>query len=255
LLIQVNHSEAVDLFRRSNFFFFIFVPSLRRKVAPMRQIGEQSGCCMVASFYVDALFPYRTCVSGLILLARHGSHPEVGQILSGRSEIALSDAGRAEANHLADRLAATPLAAVHSSPRSRARETAEIVAARHGLPVQLADALDEIDFGAWSGRTFRALEDDVEWQRWNNERGSAETPAGDTMASATARALAYIENLEEEGPVLCVSHCDIIRGAAAHYLGLNPDRVLSFDCDPASLTTLSLFDGGGRVVSLNERPA
>jgi len=75
------------------------------------------------------------------------------------------------------------------------------------------------------------------------------------MAAATRRAVAEIETLEEEGPVLCVSHCDVIRGIVAHYLGLDADRLLSFDCDPASLTTLALYEGGGRVVTLNERPA
>lgn len=197
-------------------------------------------------------------MSATILLARHASHAEVGRVLSGRSEIALSDAGHGEAMRLAARLAATPIAAIHSSPRRRARETAEAVAARHALPVEIVDALDEVDFGAWAGKPFAALAHDPDWHRWNAARGTAPTPGGETMAAATGRAVKHIAAIGErgdgQGAVLCVSHCDIIRGVVAHYLGLEADRLLGFDIDPASLSTLALHDGGAQIVSLNERP-
>lgn len=191
-----------------------------------------------------------------MLLARHGSHAEVGTVLSGRSEIGLSDRGRAEAARLADRLSGTALAAVQSSPRRRARETAEIVADGRGLTVEIVDALDEIDFGDWSGRSFAALGDDPAWRAWNAARATSATPAGETMASATARAVRHIQAIDgASGPVLCVSHCDVIRGVVAHYLGLGFDSLFAFDIDPASLTTLALHDGAPRVVALNERAA
>jgi broad specificity phosphatase PhoE len=194
-------------------------------------------------------------MSATILLARHASHAEVGHVLSGRSDISLSEAGRREAERLADRLAGMPLAAIFTSPRPRAFETAAIVAARHAVAVEVADELDEIDFGRWTGRAFEALADDPDWHRWNAARGTAATPAGETMASATERAVRRIEAAAQQAPVLCVSHCDIIRGVVAHYLGLDADRLLRFDVDPASLTTVHLDDGGGRIVALNERPA
>lgn len=210
---------------------------------------------MVASFYVD---PNLVCCTGVtrhVLLARHASHAEVGHVLSGRSDIGLSEQGRAEAERLARHLAGTPLAAIHASPRRRTRETAEIVAARHDLPVALVDALDEIDFGDWTGRSFAALDDDPAWRRWNAMRGSAATPGGETMADVASRAVRHIETNEGEGPVLCVSHCDVIRGVIAHYRGLNPDGLLQLACDPASLTTIALDGKAGRVLTLNEQPA
>jgi broad specificity phosphatase PhoE len=194
-------------------------------------------------------------LSATVLLARHGSHDEVGAVLSGRSEIALNAAGRAEAERLAERLASTPLTAIHSSPRRRTRETAKIVAARHGLTVQLIDALDEIDFGDWAGRSFASLDGDPDWTRWNDARGTAPTPGGETMAAVAARAAHHIASLEDEGgTILCVSHCDVIRGAVADCLGLDLDRLLMFDCAPGSLTTLALANGRGRIVTLNEVP-
>jgi broad specificity phosphatase PhoE len=194
-------------------------------------------------------------LSATVFLARHASHDEVGRVLSGRSDIAINAAGRVEAAWLADRLDGAPLAAIHSSPRRRARETADLVAERHGLPVIDADALDEIDFGAWMGRSFSDLDGDPAWVRWNVVRGTAPTPGGEDMSAATARAVRHIEDVAGEQPVLCVSHCDIIRGVVAHYLGLDADRLLGFDVYPASLTELALHgNGSGRVVAVNERP-
>ena len=40
------------------------------------------------------------------------------------------------------------------------------------------------------------------------------------MGAVTARAVRHIEAVAREAPVLCVSHCDVIRGVVAHYLGL-----------------------------------
>ncbi len=204
-----------------------------------------------SSIYVD---PSGCAVSATVLLARHGHHDEVGTVLSGRSEIGLSPTGRDEARRLAGHLRDRPLVAVYSSPRCRARRTAEAVADGHGLPVAVLDDLDEIDFGAWAGQDFAVLADDPIWQRWNARRATAATPAGDTMAATTARAVAAIGRVAVEGMVLCVSHCDVIRGVVAHVLGLSADRLLAFDVDCASLTTLAIDGGDWRLVGLNERP-
>ena len=188
-----------------------------------------------------------------VYLARHGTHAEVGKVLSGRSDIELSESGRNEAAALAEHMSARSISAIYSSPRRRAVETAAIVADRLGLPVTLADPLNEIDFGEWTGRSFEALEEDDRWRDWNIRRSSGAAPGGETMVESIARARAFIEGIEP-GEVLCVSHCDIIRGLVAGYLELPLDRLLAFDCAPASLTTLALGREGGRVISLNERP-
>lgn len=196
-------------------------------------------------------------MSALIHLVRHAQHAELGSVLSGRSDIGLSDEGRSEAERLATRIAALAPAAIHSSPRRRAVETAAILARLLRLAVTPESALDEIDFGTWTGRRFAELAADPTWTHWNEARGAALPPGGESMADATGRAVARIEVIvaEAPGPVLLVSHGDVIRGIVAHYLGLPLDRLLAFDVDPASLTTLSVGSWGGRLVTLNERVA
>jgi ribonuclease H / adenosylcobalamin/alpha-ribazole phosphatase len=190
-----------------------------------------------------------------VLLARHASHAEVGRVLSGRSDIALSEAGCAEADALAEMLEGTPMASLHVSPRVRARQTAAPVAAARGLTARIAPALDEIDFGRFTGQSFAALDArDPDWLAWNAHRSTARCPGGETMAEAVGRARDYLEGLPAEAfPALCVSHCDVIRGLVADGLGLPLDRLFAFDCDPASLTTLTWSDAGMRVVALNQR--
>lgn len=196
-------------------------------------------------------------MSSTILLVRHAAHVELGTTLSGRRrDIALSNAGLDQAAIVADLLGIEAIAAVYTSPRERAWYTARDIAEPHDLPVRASDALDEIDFGDWAGRSFAELEGDEAWHRWNEARGSARCPNGESMAEAVARAVAALEEIaaeQDEKTAVAVSHCDIIRGVIAHYLGLPLDNILRFDVDPASVSRVEVGRWGARVLSVNER--
>ena len=195
-------------------------------------------------------------MSRLVGLVRHGSHDELGRVLSGRTTgVALNPAGRDEAAALARALAGAGVAAVLSSPQRRTVETAAILGRGLKVDPQVDPALDEIDFGAWSGRDFADLSGDA-WDLWNTARATAPTPGGETMSAATARTAALIDRLGADGgePVLCVSHCDIIRGVVCHYLGLTLDNILRFSVDPGRICWLHADgQGGAQLLSLNAR--
>jgi len=192
-----------------------------------------------------------------ILLVRHAAHVELGRILSGRRrDVALSREGLEQATIVADLLGVESIAAVYSSPRERAYYTAREIADRHEQKVRVADTVDEIDFGDWSGRSFSELADDPEWRHWNEARATARAPSGEAMGEACERAVGALEEMAREhadGTIAIVSHCDIIRGIIAHYLGLSLDNILRFDIAPASVSRLALEGSGGRVISVNER--
>ena len=192
-----------------------------------------------------------------ILLIRHAAHVELGRILSGRRrDVALSADGLQQAQIVADLVGVEPLAAIYSSPRERAYYTAREIAEPHELKVEIADGLDEIDFGDWTGRGFDTLEGDPDWQRWNEARGSARPPGGESMGEASARAMDALRAIAAEHPdqlIAAVSHCDIIRGVLAACMGLHLDHLLRFDVDPASVSRIAIGDWGARVISINER--
>ena len=121
-----------------------------------------------------------------------------------------------------------------------------------------ADALDEVDFGDWNGRSFAELEEDPLWHEWNSRRATAATPGGERMGEAVARTVAHLEQAAtgpNQGPVMLVTHCDIIRGVIAFYLGLSLDHILRFDIDPGSVSTIEVGAGQARIIRINEVPA
>jgi broad specificity phosphatase PhoE len=187
-------------------------------------------------------------MTATLILVRHAAHVHLDRVLSGRMpDVPLSDAGRAQATRLAEALADRGVTAVQASPLTRAQETARVIAG--GLPVQTVDALQEIDFGAWTGRSFADLHDDPEWDRWNKERATARPPQGESMAEAQARLVAHLATVQ--GTAVLVTHADMIRAAVCHVLGLDLGSYWRFDVGPASRTVLQWEDWGGRLVSLN----
>jgi broad specificity phosphatase PhoE len=188
-----------------------------------------------------------------ILLVRHAAHDNVGDFLAGRMPgVSLGLAGRAQAERLAKRLAVEKLDVVEASPRERTRETAEAVARASGLEKpSIADALDEIDFGAWTGKSFEELDADPDWRRWNEQRATARTPAGESMADVQVRALTHLKTLKAERVAL-VSHADVIKAVVCGVLGLPLDAGHRFDIAPASITRLVAGPACLRLSGLNE---
>jgi broad specificity phosphatase PhoE len=196
-------------------------------------------------------------VTATILLIRHAAHVELGRILSGRRrDVALSVEGLEQAEIVADLLSVEPITAVYSSPRERAYYTARSIAEPHDLTVAIAEGLDEVDFGDWTGVAFDDLEGDSAWSEWNEARATARPPGGESMADAVVRAVGALTEIAADNhgrTIACVSHCDIIRGVIAHHLGLSLDHMLRFDVDPASVSRIALGAWGARVMTVNER--
>lgn len=190
-----------------------------------------------------------------VLLIRHAAHGQLGQVLSGRTPgLPLSEAGQAQAKALGAALAGEGIAAVQSSPVQRAQETAQAIAEAAGCSVETVDALDEVDFGEWTGTSFARLDADPRWARWNSLRSLAEAPGGEGMAAAQRRALDHLTNTAArytDRTVAMVSHCDIIRAIIAGVLGLSLDNMLRFDIGPASVSRLAVGDWGAQVQALN----
>jgi broad specificity phosphatase PhoE len=192
-----------------------------------------------------------------VFLVRHARHSVVDHVLVGRmADVALSDEGQREAAELAGWFGGKPIAVVQSSPSQRARETAAPIAAALGRDVEIVPALDEIDFGRWTGSSFEALAPDPHWQAWNADRSSARPPDGESMTEAQARIVEHIERLGHAPGVaraILVSHCDVIRAALLHVLGRPVDDWSAIEVAPASVSIIEVGDGGARVTAINER--
>ena len=146
-----------------------------------------------------------------LLLVRHGETDwNADGRLQGQTDRPLSDYGRRQARKLAGELEGEELEAIYSSDLARARETAEIVGERLGLPVELDPELREKDWGTWEGLT--AVERDrVEF-------------VGESTQAHQERILGALRRIAERHPrdcrVLVVTHGGSMRRVQTSAMGL-----------------------------------
>ena len=191
------------------------------------------------------------------LLVRHAAHTLGGDVLAGRTPgVHLSVEGIREAGRLASHLAGMGIAAIYSSPLERAIETAMPLAQFVGITPHVDPAVNEIDFGTWTGLTFDALASDPQWDYWNSFRSGTRAPEGESMLEAQARIVATLDRMRAEHPdaiVAVVSHGDLIKAALTYFLGMPLDFLLRLEINQASMSMLALHDWGPRVLCVNER--
>lgn len=192
-----------------------------------------------------------------ILLVRHAHCDHIGRFLAGRTaDIGLSATGQEEAARLAVRIAAMRPDGIITSPRLRAMQTAAAIASACGISTVANDpALDEIDFGVWSGQPFDQLERDPEWRRWNAARSQACPPGGEPMQEVRRRTGALIASEckhAQEKRLVLVSHCDVIKAILMDVMGLHTDDWAAFEIAPASVSTFVFGDEAARVLTINE---
>lgn len=167
----------------------------------------------------------------------------------------LSGEGRDQAQTVARAFAGRSIARILSSPLERCRETAQPVADLLGLDVVVEPALNEIDCGRWTGMDFPSLAADPAWHAWNADRTGGRMPGGESAVEVQDRTMALIARLAatDGGPTLLTTHSDVVKTVVLTLIGAPLDHYGRIVVDPASITTLDLWPGGGKVVRLNEQ--
>jgi probable phosphomutase (TIGR03848 family) len=191
----------------------------------------------------------------LLLLLRHAVTEHTGARLSGWAPgVHLSEAGRAQAKALAERLGPVPLDALYSSPLERCQETAAALAATRDLRVRTLPDVGEVRYGDWTGRTVKELSRLPLWKVVRARPSAARFPAGESLYEMQVRAVAALERLraDHQGQTVAVcSHADVIKALVAHYLGLHLDLFQRLAVEPASLTVLG-FGPAPYLLRLND---
>lgn len=143
--------------------------------------------------------------------SREGRH-------TGRSDVALTAEGEAQARRLAPLLAGlvTDGAEVLCSPLSRARRTADL-AGLGAASFTVLDDLREWDYGLYEGRTSAEIRRDRPgWSPFVDG-----FPEGETLGKLAARADRVVERLRSTTrPLVVVAHGHLLRVLAARWCGL-----------------------------------
>jgi probable phosphoglycerate mutase len=173
-------------------------------------------------------------MNGSLWLVRHGETEwSLSGAHTGRTDIPLTDAGRAAAEALGRRLAGHRFALVLTSPLGRARETCRL--AGFGGAAQVDPNLREWDYGDYEGRTTAEIRKDRPgWNLWTDG-----VPNGESIEQVAARADAVLACAAAvEGDVALFAHGHLLRILTAHWLGLPPSDGRLFALATATISSL-----------------
>lgn len=193
-----------------------------------------------------------------LLLIRHGTTEwnESGRLM-GRLPVPLAPAGRAQARKLGVALAGVRIDSILCSPQPRATETAQIVAAHHGLEPRIESALDEVLLGPrWLGKTFEEIREDPDFIAFRRD------PLHDCddiehIARVQSRVVALVDRLRAgagDRTIALVSHGDPLRALLSHFLAAPLSQYRHFVVETGSLSVAVLRHGVPRVLLLSWRP-
>ena len=165
-------------------------------------------------YTMGAPTPESTRLAG-VFLARHGetAYNAEGRF-QGLGRVPLNERGREQARELAELASNRGFRELWCSPLVRARETADIVAARLGLEPIEDERLIETDTGSWTDRTFASVsaEDPDGFAAYLRADPDWGYPGGESFRHQTERVMdALGEIAQRPAPVLVVCHGMVIR--------------------------------------------
>jgi probable phosphoglycerate mutase len=188
-----------------------------------------------------------------IVLIRHGETAwNAERRLQGHIDIGLNAEGERQAAALGAALAAERVDAVIASDLRRAFQTAQAVAKRHGLPVQIDPALRERCYGGFEGLLYAEIEQrfPAEFASWQAREIDAVMPAGARSAESFRqfyqRSLDAILAWAEAHPdrtLVLVAHGGVLECAYRAALGLPLASPRNFPVMNASINRFTVADG------------
>jgi 2,3-bisphosphoglycerate-dependent phosphoglycerate mutase len=199
-----------------------------------------------------------------LLLVRHAETLDNASLrLSGWTDTDLSERGEAQVRLLADHFlrAHGDVAALYTSPLTRARRTAEAIAARISRAPVALDDLREMYFGELDGRSFEELKAAYAHLLERDEDADAEDfvwPSGESRSGFTARVERVIGSISRRHPgaaVAVVTHGGVIATLLALLHGESAARWRKWVVPNASLTEVLWDPATGRGALLRHGDA
>jgi probable phosphoglycerate mutase len=192
-----------------------------------------------------------------IYLLRHAeSEANARGILAGRDySVDLTAKGFKDSRKIKSRLAKIDFTRVYSSPITRCVQTiTPYLDSNPRIDVTLTESLIEMDYGLWSGKKLASLSKKKEWSLIQNRPGEFTFPNGESFQEMRRRLKSFLNSLiDTDGPILIVSHGDIIKMALTITLDLPLNKFQNFVVAPASISTIDYSQKSKSVISTNQR--
>ena len=193
-----------------------------------------------------------------LILVRHAATVanEAGLYI-GRSESPLSLQGKEDARKLCEKLEKYQIQQIYASPARRVQETIKQLINKN-IPVQMVEALHEIDFGICETKDFNWLKTNYpeEVTHMIKEGIAYRYPKGESLVMAHQRVADWLNDFfkyHQSGTFLVAAHGGTIRCILSELLVKNPALHWHFKIAPATITVVSMNEGFPVIESLNER--
>jgi probable phosphoglycerate mutase len=190
-----------------------------------------------------------------LVCVRHGETVfNLAGRIQGQGDSELSPLGRRQCLAVADVLAGQPIDAIISSPLARTLESAQCLAKRLGLPVQLDERLMEIHAGVFQGLCWSEIDERFpeESRRWRSQDPDYRIPGGESRRDLMARTEQAFFAIREAGyrQAVVMAHGGSLSAAFKALLGIHPGRN-PFTLANGSISTV-LWEKDFKLLSLNE---
>ena len=188
-----------------------------------------------------------------LLLIRHAL-PIRRELTEGVADPELSEAGVAQALHLAEYLASEELHAIYASPLKRAQQTAAPIAERFQLEVTLVDGVAEFDRNSSEYVPVEELKatNDPRWQELIDNRWDGRDETQQQFTDRVFNSLEAVIDAHTGHNVAVVCHGGVINSYLARILG-TPETSGFFYPNYTSIhRVVAARTGQRQIVTINE---
>ena len=179
----------------------------------------------------------------MLIIVRHGrTEANAKGLLLGRLDPPLDAEGRRQAAAVAATLEGAER--IVSSPLGRTRETAEVISASTGTPVEVDERWIELDYGELDGVPLADVPP-ATWASWRSDAGFC-PPGGESLVELSTRVRAALDELAAEAltrDIVVVSHVSPIKAAVTWALGVGEEVTWRMFLAPASITRIAVQRG------------
>lgn len=198
-------------------------------------------------------------MSTIIFLRHAHSIANEKNLLAGRTPgVPLSRTGLTQAQGLIERVGKGFVDHLHISPMQRCQMTIDPwLLSKNSSSItslEVEERFNEVDYGDWSNRSLNTLRRNPMWRTIQEQPSKVKFPGGESIKSAQKRAVSAVDELlagKKSAVHLVVTHSDLIKVIAAHYLEMHLDSFQRIEIGPASFTVMRGNVGAQSLTALN----
>ena len=198
-------------------------------------------------------------MSTIIFLRHAHSIANEKNLLAGRTPgIHLSKIGSSQAQSLIERIGKGLIDHIHLSPMQRCQLTLDPwLESKNSSTIsslQVEESFNEVDYGDWSNRSLATLRRNPLWKTIQEQPSKVKFPGGESIRGAQKRAVSAVDKLlstKKSDVHLVLTHSDLIKVIAAHYLEMHLDSFQRIEIGPASFTVLSGNLSSQSLITMN----